>query len=469
MPQEADATAFILLHLWIGACAIFVCLLLWYKYHVRLAGSNALVWAGLIFSGGIHGALTAYPYEIRMLSPVGTLFFSWAMANYMKDLFGVRITWRYQLWMMPLAALSSLSVHRMTQSVTLGALAPSLFVLIAPAEVYWRVFKKYSAERSISPIQAGLLGVALFHIVVGLAFPFAFNRPELNSSGYIGSAFFLVLECMFMQSSMVEYVAKEQALLSERLKMQAMMQHTAKASAVGQMAAGVAHEINNPLAVLSMRVQLMQATLEERGQIETSALRQELPKMMGMIHRMAQVVASLRLLSADGAKSDLEVVAPQDAVESVLAVLDKSQTKEIVDTEIPSEQWESRLGFYCRRPDLSQIIYGVLQNAVEAAHRAPNPQVRLSVSAPSAGASGKVAQVVIEDNGPGVSPEIAEKIFEPFFSTKAVGQGTGLGLAVARAMALANNGNLELQSLRNPTRFVLTLPVAQETSKQQSA
>jgi signal transduction histidine kinase len=92
--------------------------------------------------------------------------------------------------------------------------------------------------------------------------------------------------------------------------------------------------------------------------------------------------------------------------------------------------------------------------------RQTKPVIRVIVSN-----SEDFLNVIVEDNGPGISKEIADKIFAPFFTTKAVGKGTGLGLSISIGIITEHGGQLLLESLSQPTRFVIRLPAKQQPAQ----
>ena len=451
MPVEKEVLPLVLMHPWIGACAVLVCAMLWIQYRVKLARSNALAWLGLIVAGLFHGALQPFSSDVRMLSPVGTSAFAWAVMNYLMDLFGVRVRWTPHILITFMGIPGSILVFRLTGSPNWGALVPALCTISGPVWLLYRITFRPKAERRFTPIQIGFLCALVFHLFVGLAFPYAFTRPELNNIGYTLSAFFLVLECMFMQSSMVEAVARDQALLSERLKFQESALQAAKAAALGQMAGGVAHEINNPLAILSMRVQRLLGFNAEKRPVDGAALDEELQKMLKTIERVSHIVGALQSLTVDGRTSKAEVLKISEAVDSVLLMARKSLEEKNVRIKLLPSTLEGVVT--CPRPDFTQIVYNLLQNARDASVQAGTDEIRIS----SVVRDGSI-RLTIEDDGQGVQPEMTEKIFDPFFSTKPVGQGIGNGLAIARALAAGINGKVEIESLSKPTRFALIIP-----------
>lgn len=231
---------------------------------------------------------------------------------------------------------------------------------------------------------------------------------------------------------------------------------SAKMTTLGETAAGIAHQINNPLGIILGKAANIRIQLSQGGALDRAALDESVVKIEETVQRIARVIRALREMAHD-AEGDPFVAVP---LGPVLADL----------KEVMSARFEQRgIQFDCRegspeirvrgRPaQIAQVLMSLLENAYDAlAHVATSPkrvQVSLEVR------NGR-ARVLVEDNGAGVPAELHDKIFEPFFSTKKEGEGTGLSLSVARSIAKDHQGDLFLESAPGLTRFVLELPIGQ--------
>ena len=110
----------------------------------------------------------------------------------------------------------------------------------------------------------------------------------------------------------------------------------------------------------------------------------------------------------------------------------------------------------CRGTQIAQVLLNLLSNAYDAVENQDQRWVRITVSTRDAD-----VHIAVLDSGPGVPPEIAERIMEPFYTTKGIGRGTGLGLSLSEGIAAAHGGHLGLDAGARPTRFVLTLKRAE--------
>lgn len=236
-------------------------------------------------------------------------------------------------------------------------------------------------------------------------------------------------------------LSRQQAVLSARL------------SAIGQMAAGIAHEVNNPLTVISASARNL-VRLSERGEISSPAMLQHVERITQTAHRIARIVKSLRHVAHDDSREDLREVQVVEIVEECLELCSERFRVHSIRLEAPPV--DPRLTIRCREGEIGQVILNLLQNAFDAVAGASAGQwVKLEVSV-----AGRCVVLAVTDSGPGVPPEVRPRIMEPFFTTKSIGKGTGLGLSLSRGIAEAHGGRLEFRDGPGPTCFQLILPLA---------
>jgi PAS domain S-box-containing protein len=241
--------------------------------------------------------------------------------------------------------------------------------------------------------------------------------------------------------------------ITDELKLRDQLVHSERLSAIGELVAGVAHEINNPLQTIVGCVELM---IEERrgsGHARDLELVRQEAARAGQIVR--NLLAFVRRSSPDRSAADLNQIARATARlrEHQLALRNITLKLELHPGVLP---------VLVNREEIQQVVLNLVMNAEHAIGDAPGTiTVRTN-----AGEHAHTVQVV--DDGPGISPDLKGRVFEPFFTTKDVGEGTGLGLSIALGIATAHGGNLELcPSAGLPTEarsakvgacFQLTLP-----------
>jgi PAS domain S-box-containing protein len=247
----------------------------------------------------------------------------------------------------------------------------------------------------------------------------------------------------------VTHVVSVERDISEDRRLREQLIHSERLSAVGQLVAGVAHEINNPLQAVMGFTELL------IGSDTNPEIRRDLEQIRTDAHRAAKIVRHLlqfaRRSTLERAVADLnEIARATTALRGYELKLAGIDIVEQYSTDMPV--------VVANREEIQQIVLNLLLNA-EYAMRDTGQHRTLRVTT---GQSGDAAYVEVADEGPGV-PEVAvSRIFEPFFTTKGVGQGTGLGLSVSLGIAQAHGGSLELRPSERGACFRLTLPSASD-------
>ena len=233
---------------------------------------------------------------------------------------------------------------------------------------------------------------------------------------------------------------------SHELQLRDQLIHSERLAAVGQLVSGIAHEVNNPLQSIMGFTELLMAS-ERRNDT-----RADLERIRSAASRAAKIVKNLltfvRRSAAERLQADLN-----DIVRTTVGL--RRYELVITGIELEEEYSDDLPPVLVNREEIQQIVLNLVLNAEHVVRSTGRPG-RISVRTLQAGAS-HVA-VDVHDNGPGVPPAVAGRIFEPFFSTKNVGEGTGLGLSIALGIAEAHGGSLALIPDAMGARFRLTLP-----------
>ncbi|MES2854789.1 MAG: ATP-binding protein, partial [Bdellovibrionota bacterium] len=223
-----------------------------------------------------------------------------------------------------------------------------------------------------------------------------------------------------------------------------------KMHAVGELAAAVAHEINNPLLVLRANAERLledaTAMKEARPTVEKAA-----NSMLRMSDRIGKITQTLREHLYDGAKEDLDFCSLGEIVNSALEVCgDRFVTEKI---RLISD-FDDTFFFTCRSTVVSQILVNLLTNAMDAVSQLDQKWIDLTVKVEN-------GYVIfrITDSGAITDDQIRSKLMTPFFTTKIRGKGLGLGLNLSRRLAESSGGALMLDKASENTSFVLHLPL----------
>lgn len=235
-----------------------------------------------------------------------------------------------------------------------------------------------------------------------------------------------------------------------RRKLQEQLISSAKMVGMGRMAAGIAHEVNNPLQLIVSRAERVQAAVN-RPNIKVDEVTKDTEQIQKVAMRIASIVKGLLALSRDASTDEMTDVEVRSVLSSSLDYCRarlEAKNIQVKVCEIPST-WAVR----GRLTQLSEVLLNVLNNAHDAVLTSKEKWIEIH-----ARADDKWIEFSVSDSGSGVDPTVRHKIFDPFFTTKPVGEGTGLGLAVSQGIVLSHGGQIYLDTASVPTRFVIRLP-----------
>ena len=225
---------------------------------------------------------------------------------------------------------------------------------------------------------------------------------------------------------------------------------SAKMSALGEMAGGIAHEINTPLATMGLLAHRMRSYISE-GKFDVPALLKLTDRMSETVTRVSKIIIGLRTFSRDGS-SDPFVMVPVQEVLDVTMSLCIEKLKH-ADIELRADGIRPDLMIRCRQVQLAQVFLNLIGNSVDAISGLSEKWVQVTAEH-----SGEGVRLAFTDSGSGIPDHVIEKLFQPFYTTKELGKGTGLGLSISRGIIAAHEGTLEVDRSCKNTRFVLFLP-----------
>ena len=251
-------------------------------------------------------------------------------------------------------------------------------------------------------------------------------------------------------TAQVHREAEERALTTR-------LQEADKLSAMGTLAATIAHEVNNPLTTIALAAEMMASTKLDDQQ------RQDVDTILAEARRTATVVRDLLRVARGGEAVEEPVVLSKVATQ-VLAVLRPLFRDQRVSVEtnlpegLPTFEGDSR--------KLEQVVLNLIINAVHAMENRNTPRmVRVAT-----GRDRGTVWISVEDSGPGFAPGIVERIFERFFTTKPAGKGTGLGLWIAREVVNEHGGAIHASNRpEGGARFLLEFPIERQEAPRLSA
>jgi len=233
--------------------------------------------------------------------------------------------------------------------------------------------------------------------------------------------------------------------------------HSAKMATLGEMATGLAHEINQPLNVMRMAIVNLLKRMGH-GDLQRDYLQDKLQRIDAQVQRAAQVVDHMRVFGRR-AQGQQQLFDPWLAVEGARALLAQTLTSQGIDLRLTREPGQGVVRGHVEQ--LQQVMVNLMVNARDGLSSRRDIETGLqpwlAVTLENQGAT---LRIFVEDNAGGIEPALLEKIFEPFFTTKPVGVGTGLGLSVSYGIVENMGGRLTVDNAAYGARFCVELPLA---------
>ena len=216
-----------------------------------------------------------------------------------------------------------------------------------------------------------------------------------------------------------------------------------------EMSAGIAHELGNPAASIQAWLDVIESHLL-RGEVDMDRFLKTLPKVRADATRMKDIIKGMLTYARDGSKDPFM---SESLVNLIQLVQDYCAFKfRKMNIEFSYEIANPYLEIDCRLSEMTQVFVNLIINACDAIKDLDDRWIKVNVED-----EGSEVKISITDSGHGISEEIREKIFNPFFTTKPVGQGTGLGLSIVSSLINSHNGSLAIDDSQSHTCFVLRL------------
>ena len=231
---------------------------------------------------------------------------------------------------------------------------------------------------------------------------------------------------------------------------QALLLHSSKLATLGEMAGGVAHEINNPLGIISMNIGNLKKMFEKNilSEENFNEITQDIDQT---INRISKIITSLRIVSRDSAEYSAQEVQIKHIIEDIQGVCsEKFKSKEITFDLINHSK---RKTLYCDRVQISQVLINLVGNSFDAIKILDNKLIKIEITEDA-----QKILIRVSDSGKGIPLKIQAKMFNPFFTSKDIGEGTGLGLSISRGIMKEHGGQLVFDKIAPYTSFTLSFP-----------
>jgi C4-dicarboxylate-specific signal transduction histidine kinase len=232
-----------------------------------------------------------------------------------------------------------------------------------------------------------------------------------------------------------------------------MVVDSSQLATIGEMAAGIVHEINQPLTAMTFAINNLKETVEGGAGVDPEKLAAKLAKLQGQVDRVTKIVANMRVLArhSDGTVEPFDI---KGAVDEAAGIIHHKLHKAAIDMETHIEDGLEANG---NALEFSQVVLNLLSNAHDAILSAPKSEKPRRIAISGTAADAQWIELAVRDTGTGFPEEGAQRAFEPFFTTKDVGKGTGLGLALCRRIVENMGGTIVLGNWELGAQIVVRL------------
>lgn len=232
---------------------------------------------------------------------------------------------------------------------------------------------------------------------------------------------------------------------------EARAMYAAKLASLGELSAGIAHEVNNPLTIIEGTANLIKLQLQDEP-IMVKDVDHSVDKIIHTTHRIAKIIKGLRMLSKEAEEEPFSNVSFQDIIEPSLEISKNKLATYNIELKVNGQNSDVEL--FGNDIQLGQVVMNLVANAIDAVSAHDGPRWVEVHYRPSF----EWIDIDVIDSGPGISEEVSERIMEPFFTTKERQKGTGLGLSISKKIIESHNGTLFQVKDAEHTTFRVRLP-----------
>jgi C4-dicarboxylate-specific signal transduction histidine kinase len=242
--------------------------------------------------------------------------------------------------------------------------------------------------------------------------------------------------------------------ITAQKEIESKLNHSAKLESIGLMASGIAHEINNPLAIISGINQKIKKSIEKLNGSEVikDDIAKDLIRIDSTIQRISKIIQGIKNFSRDSSGENYEYISFQNLIDDLITFTEYRM--KLTSIKFTVEGNSIGLKMFCQPIAISQVLINLINNSIDAIENLEEKWIHLKIEK-----NEKTIILKIIDSGKGVDINIQEKIMSPFFTTKEIGKGTGIGLGICLSIISNHNGKFFLEKNSANTTFIIELPI----------
>lgn len=245
--------------------------------------------------------------------------------------------------------------------------------------------------------------------------------------------------------------------ITEQKIQEEYLSQATKMATLGEMAAGIAHEINNPLAIIKTAAQQIN-TIINRNELEKEKLIDNFEKINKTIDRISKIIKGLKFFSSPATlDNEFALVPIQGIIEDTISLCEERFKVNNIDLIFKSKIEFKSLDIQCRAVEISQVLLNLLNNSFDAIEHLEIKWVEISIQDFE-----NEVLITVQDSGSGISPALAKKLLQPFYTTKLAGKGTGLGLSISANIIDSHRGKFWIDTNSSNTKFCFRIPKIQK-------
>ena len=300
----------------------------------------------------------------------------------------------------------------------------------------------------LSKVRTGVRGIQK----EDLGYQHELAKELFQKEWYILSFVFVILFIIVFYGHRlkIQIESQEQLIKDQNAKLISQ----SKLSSLGEMAGGIAHEINNPIAIIYGNAYKLKK-LNQLGRLEETHIVDSYEKILETCDRIQKIIKGLRSFSRDSSDDEKHWVSLYDLVTKSISLTEMKMKSEGIQLRGFENKNFKNIQVLCREIQISQVLVNLINNSAHAIENLDEKWISIEIEQ-----NADFLKLKITDAGSGISPQIADKIMQPFFTTKEIGVGTGLGLGIGYGIMKSHGGLLSLNSQAKNTQFIMEFPAA---------